>query len=176
MVDLSSAATNVVTGGVGAYIALVAKDYFERGAQARAADIEEYKKVRATLTDSMIVTLQSADFLAGMVLTRFRDPLRDLLYAYEGGRQLIFHDKRLNDRFHVLLKATNELLDRCAELTVPEGEPPRLSTRTRADRLYGNDETLRQNAAEAAILDGQSHALAEVCKKFVDDAKRRLRT
>lgn len=170
-----TAATNVVTGGIGAYIALVAKDFFDRGGQKRTADVEEYKAVRAILNDSVILAMQSSDFLGGEERSRFYDPLRTLYYTYEGGRALIFHDKRLNERFLDILKRADELAMKAAELTIPVGTPPRMSTRTVAGRQSGNPEMLRENREEARVLDDMANGLAAACNAFVDDGKRRLR-
>lgn len=176
MNDLLKALLSVVTGGIGAYIALLAKDFVDRGTNARAADIEEYKKIRIILTDALVATLESADFLSGMVRARFTDRLNDLRHAYEGGRSLIFHNPRLNVQFVALLKNAEDFQMQVANLTIPEGDPPKVTTRPRADRVYPSDETRKQSGDEAKILDGLAKRLAAACKAFIDDGKRQLRT
>ncbi|WP_208456984.1 hypothetical protein [Caballeronia zhejiangensis] len=173
--EFGKAIMNVATGGVGTYIALVVKDYFDRGGQARTADIEEYKAVRLILNDPVIAALQASDFFGGVDRSRFYDPLRTLFYKYEGGRELIFHDQRLNERFLDILKRADALAMKAAELTIPVGTPPRMSTRTDEDRRHNRVERLRQSQEEARVLDGMADELATTCNAFVDDGKRRLR-
>jgi hypothetical protein len=157
-------------------LALLLKDRFDRRGQSRAADLEEYKKIASLLTDTVIATLQAPDFLAGMAKVSFHGSLNDLINAYEGNRALIFHDKNLNIQFHALYKSIEHFLEKVAELTVPEGEPPRVTTRPRADRVYPTAETRKRSAEEAKALDDQAKELSTACRSFVDNAKGRLRT
>ncbi|MFM2465123.1 hypothetical protein P0D87_15875 [Paraburkholderia sp. RL17-368-BIF-A] len=167
---------SVLTSGVGAYLALHLKDLFDRRGQSRTADLDEYKKVSSLLTDRVIAALDSSDFLAGTPRAEFWQQLNDLIVAYEGNRELIFHDQQLNADFHALRKITTEFVTEVSRLTVTEGNPPQFTTRPRANRVYPTDESRRQNAEEANVLDQAARQLGSRSRKFIDQAKRRLRT
>ncbi|MEM5405106.1 hypothetical protein [Paraburkholderia unamae] len=167
------AAVGIVTAGIGAYIALWLKEKFDRSGQTRAADLDEYRKATASLTDAVIATLQAPDFLAGMSRRAFFAPLHDLSYAYQGERQLIFHDPLLNEAFRNVLAKSDTFLMKVSELTVPEGD--QMTTRSRAERVYPTDDSRRRSAEEAKTLDSQAKELAKICRAFVDEGKRRLR-
>jgi hypothetical protein len=173
--EFFKALLNVGTAGVGSLIALFAKDHLDRGANARKSDTEEFKKIQAIVTDALIATLSSPDFLGGMTKSQFFVQLNDLIHAYEGDRAIIFHNKELNTSFRSLLATTGAFQMEVARLTIPEGEPSRVTTRPRADRIYPSEESTRQSREEASDLDRQSRALATELRTFSDIAKQALR-
>ncbi|VVD29969.1 hypothetical protein [Paraburkholderia dioscoreae] len=174
--DLLKGVGSVVTSGIGAYLALLLKDRFDKRGQSRTADLEEYKKVTSFLTERVIAALDNPDFLGGTLQSEFWGQLNDLLGAYEAKRELIFHDQHLNARFHAIRNLTAGFVEAVAQYTVNEGNPPRMTTRPRADRVYPSDESRKRSAEEAGMLDRAAKQLGARSRELVDDAKRRLRT
>lgn len=173
--DILKGVGSVATSGIGAYLALLLKDRFDKRGQSRAADLEEYKRVRSFLTDRAIAALDNPDFLGGTLRSEFWGQLNDLVSAYEANREVIFHDQRLNAEFHTLRNLTADFLQAVSQYTVTEGNPERFTTRPRADRVYPSDESKRQSAEEAKFLDQAAKQLGSKSRQLVDDAKRRLR-
>ncbi len=127
------------------------------------------------LTDRVIAGLDNPDFLGGTLRSEFWGQLNDLLSAYEANRELIFHDQQLNANFHALRNLTADFLEAVSQYAVTDGNPERLTTRPRADRVYRNDESKRQSAEEAKFIDQAAKQFGSKSRQLVDDAKRHLR-
>lgn len=169
--QLGTLGGQIVTGAIGAYLALWAKDQWTRSDQRRDADVKALKEIDEAFPADWRLLLNELDFYAGVPQRPLLRPLWEIEHRYPPARSHYFHDKTLNEAFIEILSASITFSEDVSDLTRVAGSGRDVTTKYKED-----SEELRQQArAEAKELEGRARQLHLKWVAFLDLSRRQLR-